>query len=98
MIRRNFLKTIGGGGILAACGAGVFASSRTPKTALAPWGLAGAYDDPRLNALSFAILAPNPHNRQPWTIELVGNDTILIGFDAAILKMRRLMDAARGGV
>ena len=25
---------------------------------------AGAYDDPRMKALSYAILAPNPHNRQ----------------------------------
>ncbi|MEL6647275.1 MAG: twin-arginine translocation pathway signal protein [Pseudomonadota bacterium] len=81
MIRRNFLKTIGGGVILAASGAGLFASSRTPKTALAPWGLAGAYDDPRLNALSFAILAPNPHNRQPWIVALSGEDEFTLFFD-----------------
>lgn len=81
MKRRNFLKIAGGGVVLAAGAAGVFASTRTPKTALAPWGLAGAYDDPRKNALSYAVLAPNPHNRQPWIVELSGEDALTLFFD-----------------
>lgn len=81
MNRRNFLKIMGGGVVLAASGAGLFASTRTPTTALAPWGLAGTYDDPRLNALSYAILAPNPHNRQPWIVELSGEDELKLFFD-----------------
>jgi hypothetical protein len=32
--------------------------------------LAGRYEDPRMRALSHAILAPNPHNRQPWIVDL----------------------------
>jgi len=36
-----------------------------------PWASAGEnFSDPRLNALSYAILAPNPHNRQPWLVSL----------------------------
>ncbi len=68
--RRKTLALIGGGSILAATGAGAFAVTRTPQAALAPWAKAGAYDDPRKRALSYAILAPNPHNRQPWLVDL----------------------------
>ncbi|MEM7289207.1 MAG: twin-arginine translocation pathway signal protein [Pseudomonadota bacterium] len=79
MNRRKFLTLVGGGIVIAAGGG--YAATRTPTKALEPWGQAGTYTDTRLNALSYAILAPNPHNRQPWTIELVGGDTVLIGFD-----------------
>ncbi|MEM8580513.1 MAG: twin-arginine translocation pathway signal protein [Pseudomonadota bacterium] len=68
--RRKTLALLGGGLIFAA-GAGVgSAVMRTPRTAAAPWDMAGAYDDPRMRALSWAILAPNPHNQQPWLVDL----------------------------
>lgn len=76
---------LAGGGIVVAAGAsaGVFAMTRTPERALEPWERAGApaYADPRMRALSYAVLAPNPHNRQPWTVALQGDDTVAIGFD-----------------
>lgn len=68
--RRKTLALIGGGTILAATGASAFAITRTPQAAVAPWASAGTYDDPRLRALSYAILAPNPHNRQPWKVDV----------------------------
>lgn len=69
--RRKFLTVIGGGAILAASGsAGTFLLTRTPTKALAPWQDAGGYKEPRRRALSYAILAPNPHNRQPWLVDL----------------------------
>lgn len=37
--------------------------------------------DVRLDAFRHAILAPNPHNRQPWLIRLEGADTALITCD-----------------
>ncbi|MEM8772363.1 MAG: twin-arginine translocation pathway signal protein [Pseudomonadota bacterium] len=41
------------------------------RIARAPWRLAGTeYDDPRLNALAYGVLAPSPHNRQPWLVDL----------------------------
>ena len=83
MDRRNFLMIAGGGVVLAAGGAGLFTATRTPHDALAPWGLIGSYDDPRKNALSYAILAPNPHNRQPWIISLDGDDGLTLFFDTA---------------
>ncbi len=68
--RRKTLALIGGGSILAATGAAGFAVTRTPQDAIAPWAAAGGYSDPRMRALSHAILAPNPHNRQPWSVDL----------------------------
>lgn len=81
MKRRNFLKIAGGGVVLAAGGTALFATTRTPNAALAPWGLAGSYQDPRMNALSHAILAPNPHNRQPWIVRLDADDGLTLFFD-----------------
>jgi len=85
--RRAALTVLGGGVVLAAtgCAAG-FALTRTPRKAIEPWDLAGQYDDPRLNALSYALLAPNPHNLQPWLIELVSDDGIRLHHD----KTKRL--------
>ncbi|MEM8591713.1 MAG: twin-arginine translocation pathway signal protein [Pseudomonadota bacterium] len=68
--RRKTLALLGGGFIVAA-GAGLAREiTRSPQTATAPWGQAGQYDDPRMRALSWAILAPNPHNQQPWLVDL----------------------------
>lgn len=73
--RRRFLSLVGGGTVLAAGGYGAFLATREPSRALAPWNTAGTgYDDPRLHALSYALLAPNPHNRQPWQVALTGED------------------------
>ncbi len=66
---RKTLALLGGGFIVAA-GAGAWHVSRPVGKALAPWDMAGQYDDPRMAALSWAILAPNPHNRQPWKVDL----------------------------
>lgn len=81
--RRSFLKVIGGGVILAAGGAGAFLTTRTPTKALLPWETAGRYDDPRMRALSYAILAPNPHNRQPWMVDLNVDGEVAIWRDKA---------------
>lgn len=78
--RRKTLALIGGGTIAAATG---FLTTRTPSSALAPWEMAGTYGDPRLDALSYALLAPNPHNLQPWLVELVGEDGIRLHHDTA---------------
>ncbi|MFO6465723.1 Acg family FMN-binding oxidoreductase [Jannaschia sp. KMU-145] len=82
--RRKTIALIGGGTILAATGGlATFAATRTPHAALAPWDAAGNYADPRMRALSYALLAPNPHNRQPWEAELTGTDGIAIWRDPA---------------
>ncbi len=80
--RRSILKVIGGGVIVAAAGGGAFLATRDPAKARQPWQLAGANESEfRRRALSYAILAPNPHNRQPWLVELVGDDEIVVFCD-----------------
>lgn len=80
--RRKTLALIGGGTIFAASAASAaFLTTRTPYDAQRPWALAGSYDDPRLNALSYALLAPNPHNLQPWQVALIGDDALTLHHD-----------------
>ena len=84
MSRRKVLALVGGGTILAAGGAaGGWAATRAPTRALAPWDLAGSYGEARRDALSYALLAPNPHNRQPWLAELAGADEVVLYRDPA---------------
>lgn len=83
--RRLFLKLAGASALtLTLVGAGaVFTATRTPVLALVPWetAMSGAHGDARLRALAWAILAPNPHNIQPWLFELVGEDEVRIWCD-----------------
>ena len=80
--RRGFLKIVGSSAVILAAGAGGFAATRTPEKALAPWSMAGsAYSEPRMRALSYAILAPNPHNRQSWSVDLKEPDTVVLYCD-----------------
>ncbi len=82
--RRKFLGILGGGFILAAGGATLWASTRDPSGARAPWQAAGqdGERDARRRALSFAVLAPSPHNRQPWLVDLLVEDEITLFCDA----------------
>ena len=82
MSRRATLGLIGGGTILAASAAiGGFVATRSPKKAFAPWAAAGDYSEPRRRALSYALLAPNPHNRQPWLVDLREEGVVVIHRD-----------------
>lgn len=73
LTRRKALALVGGGTVLAATGwAGwwFYADTRRPSRAIEPWRRAGGYDEPRRRALSYALLAPSPHNLQPWLADL----------------------------
>lgn len=81
MNRRKFLK-VGGASLVILGGTGYVALRSDIGKARAPWEEAGqGYEDARLNALSYAILAPNPHNRQPWLIRLGGSNELTIYCD-----------------
>jgi len=51
------------------------------RAAWDPAKVASQHDDVRLKMLCYAILAPNPHNKQPWSVELSGQDAITLYVD-----------------
>ena len=62
--RRNILMT--GGAVALIGGASAVGIAHGPglAKARAPWQQAGqSFGDARIDALAYAILAPNPHNR-----------------------------------
>ena len=81
--RRNILEWLAAGSgasVLSAC-----AGSPDVDPAAA-WRSPGAGEtDPRRWALAHAILAPNPHNRQPWLVDLPGTDEIVFYADRSRL-------------
>lgn len=81
--RRQVLRLIGGGTVVAAVTASTGCSSEvgTSMSAREPWRQAGQYRDYRKRALSYALLAPNPHNRQPWLVRLDGTDALTLYVD-----------------
>jgi hypothetical protein len=78
--RRDVLRLVGGGSIVAATG-GCAVLSGPSEAARAPWRRAGGYAEFRRRALSYAILAPNPHNRQPWLVRLDGTHALTLHVD-----------------
>lgn len=79
--RRKSIALIGGGFIFAAGAGAAYTVTRMPRTAFKAWDQAGTYSDPRMRALSYAILAPNPHNRQPWMVDLSQPDSVKLYVD-----------------
>lgn len=81
--RRSVLELLGAAvatGALGGC------ASQTEIDPVAAWRNPGAGEkDPRRWALAHAILAPNPHNRQPWLVDLVGSDEIVFYADTTRL-------------
>ncbi len=86
--RRSLLRAAGAAGLVlvplaSARGRAVHAAPPDPT---APWAAApaaAAHPDPRIRALAWAVLAPNPHNRQPWIAELpaAAPDTVVLRCD-----------------
>ncbi|MCA8902836.1 MAG: hypothetical protein KDA53_16480 [Hyphomonas sp.] len=80
MLSRRALLVTGGASVLVlgAGYAGLVAKSGIGP-AQAPWKQAAqGFGDVRLNAAAYAILAPNPHNLQPWQIRLDGADSLTL--------------------
>jgi hypothetical protein len=65
--RRQFMMVLGVGGAAIA----LSACDTMPAIAVAPWSGPKADEvDPRIRALSWAMLAPNPHNLQSWIADI----------------------------
>ncbi|MDQ0466697.1 hypothetical protein QO010_004493 [Caulobacter ginsengisoli] len=81
MLRRDFIRLVGGGAVFAATGCA--SAGPDPRAA---WSNPGAGEtDPRKRALAWAILAPNPHNMQPWLADLSEPDAITLYVDRSRL-------------
>lgn len=86
LARRSLLRAAGAGALtLLPIGTSSVLRAATPDP-LAPWAdapAAAAHPDPRVRALAWAVLAPNPHNRQPWIAELpaAAPDTVVLRCD-----------------
>ncbi len=85
--RRMVLISGGAAALVAVAGTAGYVTYPSLAAARAPWSQAGeSFGDPRLDALAYAILAPNPHNMQPWQFALRGAD----GIDVTCDLSRRL--------
>jgi hypothetical protein len=74
--RRHVLALLASAPVAVGC-----APSNLPDP-IAAWRSPGAGEtDPRRFALAHAILAPNPHNRQPWLIDLAGDNELVFFAD-----------------
>jgi nitroreductase len=80
--RRSLIFAAGGASVAALGGLGAYRVTRKPQTALLPWTKSDAIPvDVRLDAIRHAILAPNPHNRQPWMVKFDGADALIVSCD-----------------
>ncbi len=68
--RRGFIRLLGGGAVLAAGLGTAGCAGGLPDAVLRPWHTAATETDLRRYMLAHALLAPNPHNRQPWVADL----------------------------
>ncbi len=84
MQRRQMIRLVGGGAVMAAAAASG-CSAAYPDEALAAWRGPGDEPDLRRWALGHAILAPSPHNRQPWLVDLREPDAIVLHVDRSRL-------------
>lgn len=68
MISRRSILVSGGAAVLLTGTVG-WGATRAPTEARDPWRAAqDGFSDPLLDFLAYALLAPNPHNMQPWRI------------------------------
>jgi hypothetical protein len=83
MQRRNFIRLAGGGSVaMATLSLGGCMSRAYPEQAVQAWnGPAASEADPRRRALAYAITAPNPHNLQPWLVDLRESGVITLYTD-----------------
>ncbi len=80
--RRALLSTGAASAVLLGLGGAWWATTGPARTAREPWNAATAgFGDPRLDVLAYAILAPSPHNMQPWRIALGGEGEFTVYCD-----------------
>lgn len=85
MDRRRFIRIAGGGIVFAASSVTLSGCSgfEVPTSATAAWQGPPRDTELRRWILSYALLAPNPHNLQPWLAELSTDAEITLKLDPA---------------
>lgn len=83
--RRAFIRLVGGGAVFAATMPLLGCSSDLPAEAIAAWQQPAQDSDVRKQMLSYAILAPNPHNLQSWLVDLKQANEITLYCDTTRL-------------
>jgi hypothetical protein len=80
MNRRNFIRVVGQSSIAAATVSvsACATSSGFPSAAVEAWQGPMGETEPRRRALAYAITAPNPHNLQPWLVDLSEPNVITV--------------------
>jgi hypothetical protein len=70
--RRGFIRVLGSSAVILAAGGYAFSRvDQMPDAAVEGWAGPGVdVKDPRVRAISYALLAPNPHNMQAWSVDL----------------------------
>jgi hypothetical protein len=79
--RRGFIRVLGSGAVILAATPVLQGCSGVPAAATEPWRTAGTPTDLRRRLLSWALLAPNPHNLQPWQVALPDDGSIVLYSD-----------------
>ncbi|MFN8838968.1 MAG: Acg family FMN-binding oxidoreductase [Burkholderiales bacterium] len=79
--RRGFVRVLGSTAVIVAATPLLPGCAPIPDAAIEPWRSAGRDPDPRRRLVSWAILAPNPHNLQPWLVELPADGSIVLRHD-----------------
>jgi hypothetical protein len=81
MERRRFIQIAGGGVVLAAGACAGCSAFEVPASAVEAWRDPPNEMELRRWVLSYALLAPNPHNLQPWLADLGTDGEINLHLD-----------------
>lgn len=79
MDRRKFIKVMGSGAVILA--ASPIVMNQVNEVKPENFRPALTYDDLRKTLISYAMLCPNPHNKQPWIVAFQGQDKIRLYVD-----------------
>jgi hypothetical protein len=83
MNRRKFIRVLGGGIVLGANKSSL--ADEMPTMSIRDWAGPASGMELRRWALSYALLAPNPHNLQPWLVDLKREGEITLYCDSTRL-------------
>jgi hypothetical protein len=83
----KFISVVGSPDVIVAAGQTPIGRDKQPSTAIQVWGESNLpKSDIRKQILSYAILAPNPYNMQPWLVDLSQPEHIILYCDLTRLR------------